>query len=556
MSRSFVRSSCLLILLWVDPSRLAVAADEPKQTPIEAYEYSIWVASPAQSSINAARVYKNAMPGLIGTSRPKLDDKEQAARFPLAPISIVQFFGQDCRDVDIDLRTKKGTILAHWPPGTERSGRIQWFGSTLSATPPGDIPQGYIPEAHWFQKLRAVESALFLKQDSHRERFVAYDIELSSPVPIKIRGGPDDYTLQNLTDRRLRDIAVIAPTESGFRVGWLDELPTAVPEKKDEPKKPAEQDPKEKAKANEEKAKAVFQEAEKPKDGEKEKDEKPTPLPAEADADMRARVDQVLNRPVVLAIAQAPRRRVLDLILGQVRLGYELDDRTLARAEIDLNQTMEVKAAPNVSARDALADVLGEVGLSYRVTDQGKLFITTAARLAEDSESKRKVIEGPPVKLVMSQPLKPSDPSYREMTRDALARRLAGQGLRDDLVRLLLDEYRTPLFEPGELVVLVHITREALDDTALLDVFPPPRKLVRVALLLIHGVDPRLQDRARALVKQLGDPSPNARETAESRLFELGPIAVPALEDALSDNDVEIVFRSERLLLKLNRPVR
>src|SRR5206468_5415533 len=106
------------------------------------------------------------------------------------------------------------------------------------------------------QKLRAGESALYLNHESHLERFVAYDVELSLPVPIKIRGGPDDYTLQNLTDRRLRDVAVIAPAEGGFRVGWLDELPTAAPEKKEEPKKPpAEEDPKEKAKANEEKAK-------------------------------------------------------------------------------------------------------------------------------------------------------------------------------------------------------------------------------------------------------------------------------------------------------------
>jgi hypothetical protein len=215
---------------------------------------------------------------------------------------------------------------------------------------------------------------------------------------------------------------------------------------------------------------------------------------------------------------------------------------------------MELKAS-GVSARDALADVLGSIGLSYRVTEEGKLFITTAARLAEESDKKGKVIEGPPVKLVMSQPLKPSDPSYREMTRDAMARRLAGQGLRDDLVRSLLDQYGPSLFEPGELVVLTHLSREAVDDAVLLDVFPSPRKLVRVALLLVHGVDPRLQDRARALVQQLGDPSSRARETAERRLFELGPVAVPALEDALTNKDVEIVFRSERLLLRLNRAV-
>jgi hypothetical protein len=71
----------------------------------------------------------------------------------------------------------------------------------------------------------------------------------------------------------------------------------------------------------------------------------------------------------------------------------------------------------------------------------------------------------------------------------------------------------------------------------------------------MHGVDPRLQDRARVLVQKLGDDLPKTRETAEAQLFELGPVAVPVLEDALRNSDVEIVFRAERLLLKLNRQV-
>jgi hypothetical protein len=37
--------------------------------------------------------------------------------------------------------------------------------------------------------------------------------------------------------------------------------------------------------------------------------------------------------------------------------------------------------------------------------------------------------------------------------------------------------------------------------------------------------------------------------------MEMGPAAVPALEDALINKDVEIVFRAERLLLRLNRSV-
>ncbi len=532
-----------------DKNKDKIKAKDQPQSPIEVNEWSIWVGNPAQTSINAARIYKNAMPNVVGTSRPKFEDKELAGKFAIAPVSVVQFFGEPHRDLDIDVRAKKGSLLAHWPESKQVAGRLQWFKSDLTASPPGGIPQSYLPGTHWLAKLRDNRAALFLKYESHFERFIAYDTELTLPIPLKVRGGPDEYTLQNLTNRRLIDVAVIAPTENGFRVGWLDELPTAVPEKKekDEPdsKKPA--DPRDKA-ALKEKAEAVFKDAEA-----KPKEEEIPPLPAEGDATVKARVDQLLNQPVAVTVEQMPRREVINAITSQARLRYEVDDRTLAKDQIDLNQPTSLKA-PSIAARDALADVLGNIGLSYRVTDVGKLYITTAARLADDA-SKKTVIEGPPIKLVMSQPRKPSDPSYRELTHDALARRLAGQGLREDVVQFILAQYGRDLFEPGELIVLAHFSREAIDEAVLLDVFPAPKKFVRTALLVVHGVDPRLLDRARVFAQQLGDPSYKVRETAESKLQALGPVAVPVLEDALINKDVEIVVRAERLLLKLNRSV-
>jgi hypothetical protein len=382
---------------------------------------------------------------------------------------------------------------------------------------------------------------------------------------VRIRGGPDEYTLQNLTGHRLLDVAVIAPTDDGFRVGWLDELPSATPEKKEEstPKKDEAATKKEPTAENAKKAEAaptkaapptadeVFKEAETKK---KTEEEVIPPLPAEGDADVRGRVDQLLNRPIVVTVKQAPRRQVLDLIMNQARLRYELDEKTLAKAAVNMTQTIDMNAS-QVAARDALADLLGGAGLSYRITENGSLYITTSARLADDVGKKGAVIEGPPVKLVMSQARKPSDASYRELTLDALARRLAGQGLREDVVKVILAEYGQALFEPKELVVLVHLARPAIDEGVLLDVFPPPKKLVRTAMVVVHGVDPRLQDRARTLVQKLGDQSPKERESAETRLSELGPVAIPVLEDALKDKDVEIVFRAERLLLKLNRQV-
>lgn len=524
--------------------------DDRPTPPVEVYDWSVWVGSPSQDTLNASRTYRNAMPTVVGTSRPKLEDADKASKFPIEPISVVQFFGEPSRDLDIDLRVKKGTVLAHWPPGTERAGRVQWFKSELTKSSKAGVPLGFLPDAHWFQKLRRVDPALYQQRESRAERFLAYDVEVAIPIPLKLRGGPDEYTLQNLTAYRLLDVAVIAPTDNGYRVGWLDELPSAAPEGS-AAKAKAEKDAKKKKKTDRQQAEELFDKAE--TDGSKD-DDKPRPLPAEGDANVRARVDQVLNRPVNVNVEQTPRKDVLNLIAGQARLRYELDEPTLNKDKVDLGKPLSLKA-PSIAARDALAEVLGTIGLSYRVTEDGSLFITTAARLAEDSDRKGAVIEGPPVKLTLSQPLKSSDPSYRELTRDSYARRLARQGLREEVLQQLLDQYADALFAPDGLIVLAHLERDAIDEAVILDVFPEPKKLVRTAALVVHGIDPRLQDRARELVKQLGDEQPKTRESAESKLFDLGAVAVPALEDALRNSDIEIVFRAERLLLKLNRQV-
>lgn len=525
--------------------------DEAARIPVEVDDVSIWVADPAQATLNAAKVYRNAMPGAVGTSRPRLEDDSEADLFPIAPVSFVQFFGEPSKGVDVDLKIKSGSFLAHWPIGKEHAGRIRWFGSDLLAEPPADIPPTYLPDdGGLFSKLRAAPDALYLKNETRFERFLAYDAEPNLPAPVRVRGGPDEYTLQNMTSRRLLDVAVVAPTEAGLRVGWLDELPSAAA---DADAEPAEAKPADAAKPDPAKqAEAVFAEAEKPEA--KKADDAPPPLPAEGDADMKARVDQFLNNRVTAAVESAPRRDLLGMVASQARLRLEFDDATLAKDKVDLGKPTSLKAA-DAPARDLLADLLGPVNLSYRVTDEGRLYITTAARLAAAIEKTGGPIEGPPVKVGMSQPLKATDPSYREFTRDALARRLEGRGLRKEVVALILDVHARDLFEPGELIVVAQLSREAIDEAVALDVFPTPRKFTRIALVVVRGVDPRLQDRAKALIRQLGDDSWKAREEAEGRLQALGPAAVPALEEALRDQDVEVVYRVERLLLRLGRNV-
>jgi hypothetical protein len=234
LARSLVSTLALALSLLVSTRASAfqdgarTPTDDRPETPIEVNEWSIWVGNPGQPAINALKFYRNPMPSVVGTSRPRLEGEELAEQFPIAPVSIVQFFGEPGGDVDVDLRVKKGSILAHWPPGKEYTGRLHWFGSDLKAEPPANVPESYLPDDHWLHKLRDDASALYLRYESHYERFIAYDAELTIPIPLKLRGGPDEYTLQNLTNRRLVDVAVIAPGDDGLRVGWLDELPAAT----------------------------------------------------------------------------------------------------------------------------------------------------------------------------------------------------------------------------------------------------------------------------------------------------------------------------------------
>ena len=433
--------------------------------------------------------------------------------------------------------------------------------------PPPPCQIGYLPEGlHWLAK--SSTQGRFRTLSSTRSPgpsgFSLYDAELVLPVPLKLRGGPDEYTIQNLTSFKLLDVAVIAPTEAefsgsrGLAIRWHEALSPplrkgAWESRQARRQKGREEEAERKKKPTSEKATEVFTKAENEAKGDKTKDEL-KPLPAEGDADVRARVDQILNRPVNVNAEQVPRKDVLNQVASQARFRYDLDDKAIAKDNVDLGKPMTLKA-PRIAARDALADVLGTVGLSYRVTEDGSLYITTAARLAEDSNKQGAAIEGPPIKLTLSLPFKRDNPSYRELTRDSYARRLARQGLREEVLNALLDQYADAMFAPEGLIVLAHYSRDAIDEAALLDVFPAPRKLVRTAVLVIHGIDPRLQDKARELVAKLGDNAPKTREDAESKLYELGSVAVPVLEDALRNKDLEIVFRAERLLLKMNRQV-
>ena len=108
-----------------------------------------------------------------------------------------------------------------------------------------------------------------------------------------------------------------------------------------------------------------------------------------------------------------------------------------------------------------------------------------------------------------------------------MVRRLIGQGLRDDPPKPA-PAVRPGLLEPSELIVLAHLSREAIDDAVTARRLPAAEEDGPDGELVVHGVDPRLQDRARACLKQLGDRSSRPGNRPRPGSSSWAPLPSPA----------------------------
>ena len=180
------------------------------------------------------------MPTSVETTRPR---KMKNDKKPPAPLNVVTFRGQPTATVDIDLRVKGGALVAHWPPAQVKSNRLRWPEYELAATAPDDASWLNVPTEHWFNVLRKTDG-LVLRKGARAERFVTYDFEAPFPVPIKLDGGPDTYSVRSTASYAVHDLVIVVPTDEGRRIGWLDLLPAApAPDAKPAQPKPAAGEP-------------------------------------------------------------------------------------------------------------------------------------------------------------------------------------------------------------------------------------------------------------------------------------------------------------------------
>ena len=142
------------------------------------------------------------------------------------PVSLIRFFGPPASNLDVDLRIKSGNFLSHWPSGEGLPNRIRWSGSpTVDLVDNVDGSElAFVDADHWIRKAREI-AALYVRRGARAERFLAYDAELTIPAPVKLVGGPDKYTVENVSDATVYDVMISRPTPNGRRVAWIDSLP-------------------------------------------------------------------------------------------------------------------------------------------------------------------------------------------------------------------------------------------------------------------------------------------------------------------------------------------
>jgi hypothetical protein len=129
--------------------------------------------------------------------------------------------------------------------------------------------------------------------------------------------------------------------------------------------------------------------------------------------------------------------------------------------------------------------------------------------------------------------------------------KLAEAGVAADDQEIVLKILAREALDPKRLSAIYRMDPAELDRILPLEVVPQPKKVSRIALVVVTGIDPAIGDELDEWIKKLGDPSWKTREAAMAAIKKLGPRAKSRLEEAAKNKDTEIAYRAEQLLAGL-----
>ncbi len=408
------------------------------------------------------------------------------------PFSMMTFHGQPAADLEVEVQIPSGRALAVWPPARRKNNRLRWLELIQSVERFEGARIAPVDATHWFERARALDS-LYVKSGSRQERFLAYDIELPFTVPLRLEGGPDEYRVVNLSPWELADVIVSVPTPQGRRIGRVSSVP----------------------------AKAAA-----PAGGQVQ----PPPTGSPQNAPKQSATNGDAGAPAGATLVDGG-------IPAKAQAAHAASPAQTADSQDNASPAAAAPAGPPADTGQPAAT---EPALGPAASSSG------------GGQHADAPIAG--VQLAMSAPL-PEDAAELVAVRSQLAESLVAAGLTPGEAELMLSLVSDSVLKSTELVVLVRLPQAAVDEKLPLVFYPAAAKTVRVPLLLVRKVDPRIQYEIQQLVVQLGSTAYSEREAADKRLRELGRLAIPALKECLTSPDLEIVMRAERMLLALNESI-
>lgn len=200
----------------------AISRGEEQKGKFEVHDISLWILDPGSTQANSRTAYSSSLPVTVTSGRTT---PNAGVATKSAPTNLLRFYGPPAVNLDVDMRTKSGGFVAHWPIAEVVPNRLRWAGAPALDLVEREDESAlvFVDAEHWFSKARQGD-ALYLRRGARAERFLAYDAELNIAPPVRLEGGPDTFKVINTSNTKLYDVMVSRGTPQGRRVAWIDVL--------------------------------------------------------------------------------------------------------------------------------------------------------------------------------------------------------------------------------------------------------------------------------------------------------------------------------------------
>ena len=323
---------------------------------------------------------------------------------------------------------------------------------------------------------------------------MAYDAELTLASPLRLEGGPDKFTVANVSGATVYDVLIARRTPEGIRVAWLDELAKSV-------EQPAKAAAVTKGPASSsQRAAGLFGASRKPAQAPAAK--------SSTDNKGATGLFGVAAQPAAPACAKQP--------------AADQDAKEKDAKEKDAKAAQD---KPNAEKPDQNKPAPGLFGVAGKppAAAPGSAHTTVAEPATKAPSASEKPLRGG-VEVSLSGPLPAGSAAAADATTKALADRLAHRGLAAQEIDTFVAQYGSLLFESDDLVVACRLDAGVIDEKVALSIFPLPTKIVRVPMLVMRNADPQLPGEiARLIARNWATPTSRLARPRKNGSSSSGP---------------------------------